>query len=81
MKLKLKRTLHWVILCAAARLGIDSTPMEGVDDELIGEVFEKELDGYVCEVALVLGYHDSEEDYNAKLPKSLLSQEQVVQVL
>ena len=24
------------------------------------EVFEKELDGYVCEVALVLGYHDSE---------------------
>lgn len=66
---------------AAARLGIDSTPMEGVDAELIGEVFEKELDGYVCEVALVLGYHDSEEDYNAKLPKSRLSQEQVVQVL
>ncbi len=72
----LGNTMH-----AAARLGIDSTPMEGVDAELIGEVFEKELDGYVCDVALVLGYHDSAEDYNAKLPKSRLAKEQVIQVL
>ena len=66
---------------AAARLGIDSTPMEGVDAELISEIFEKELDGYICDVALVLGYHDSAEDYNAKLPKSRLAKEQVIQVL
>lgn len=72
----LGNTMH-----AAARLGIDSTPMEGVDAELIGEIFADELNGYVCDVALVLGYHDKAEDYNAKLPKSRLAAEQVIQVL
>ncbi|MGB2077504.1 MAG: nitroreductase family protein [Pseudoalteromonas tetraodonis] len=72
----LGNTMH-----AAARLGIDTTPMEGVDAQLIGEEFASELDGYVCDVALALGYHDAEEDYNAKLPKSRLSKEQVIQVL
>ena len=72
----LGNTMH-----TAARLGIDSTPMEGVDAELISEIFEKELDGYVCSVALVLGYHDNAEDYNAKLPKSRLPAESVIQVL
>ncbi|WP_372763326.1 NAD(P)H-dependent oxidoreductase [Pseudoalteromonas sp.] len=72
----LGNTMH-----VAARLGIDSTPMEGVDAELIGEAFAKELDGYVCDVALALGYHHQSEDYNAKLPKSRLAAEQVIQVL
>ncbi|WP_372862269.1 nitroreductase family protein, partial [Pseudoalteromonas sp.] len=72
----LGNTMH-----AAARLGIDTTPMEGVDAQLIGEEFASELDGYVCDVALALGYHDAEEDYNAKLPKSRLSKEQIIQVL
>ncbi|WP_288988116.1 nitroreductase family protein [uncultured Pseudoalteromonas sp.] len=72
----LGNTMH-----AAARLGIDTTPMEGVDAQLIGEEFASELDGYICDVALALGYHDAEEDYNAKLPKSRLSKEQVIQVL
>ncbi|MBH0072467.1 nitroreductase family protein [Pseudoalteromonas sp. NZS127] len=74
--ISLGNTMH-----AAARLGIDSTPMEGVDAQLLGEIFSKELDGYVCDVALALGYHDSAEDYNAKLPKSRLDAEQVIQVL
>lgn len=74
--LALGNTLH-----VLARLGIDSTTMEGVDSEMIGEVFAKELDGYQCEVALVIGYHHTEEDYNAPLPKSRLAQEQVLQVL
>lgn len=74
--LALGNTLH-----VLARLGIDSTTMEGVDSELIGEIFEKELDGYVCNVGLAIGYHHSEEDYNAKLPKSRLAKEEVVKVL
>lgn len=74
--LALGNTLH-----TAARLGVDSTPMEGIDAELIGKTFSKELDGYICDVALVLGYHSSEEDYNAGLPKSRLAAEQVIQVL
>ena len=74
--LALGNTLHIL-----ARLGIDSTPMEGVDSELISEIFAEELDGYQCNVALAMGYHHSEEDFNAKLPKSRLPMEKVLQVL
>ncbi|CAH0530408.1 nitroreductase family protein [Vibrio hippocampi] len=55
-----------------ARLEIGSTPMEGVDAELISKEFEQELDGYVCEVALAMGYPKQEEDYNHGLPKARL---------
>ncbi|WP_121627901.1 nitroreductase family protein [Poseidonibacter antarcticus] len=63
--LALGNTLHTL-----ARLKIDSTPMEGIDTDLVNEEFKKELDGYQCDVALAIGYHHIEEDYNAKLPKS-----------
>jgi len=74
--LALGNTLHTL-----ARLGIDSTTMEGVDSELIGEVFADELGGYVCDVALAIGYHDETEDYNQPLPKSRLALEEVLKVL
>lgn len=64
-----------------ARLKVDSTPMEGVDAELIGELFEDELGGFVCEVALAVGYHLEGEDYNHGLPKSRLAAEDVIQVI
>jgi len=64
-----------------ARLKIDSTPMEGVDSELVSEIFAKELGGYECEVALAIGYHDQSEDYNAKLPKSRLAMDKVLTVI
>lgn len=72
----LGNTLHTL-----ARLSIDSTTMEGIDSELISDIFATELDGYVCDVALAIGYHDKEQDYNQPLPKSRLSAEQVIQVL
>lgn len=59
-------TLHTL-----ARLRIDSTPLEGIDTELVNEEFKRELGGYRCDVALAIGYHH-EEDHNAKLPKSRL---------
>lgn len=68
-------------LHVAARLGLDATPMEGVDKDLIGEVFHKELGGYVCEVALALGYHLEGQDYNHGLPKARLPLEDVVTVI
>ena len=43
-----------------ARLKIDSTTMEGIDSELIGEIFAKELDGHECHVALAIGYRDNQ---------------------
>lgn len=64
-----------------ARLGIDSTTMEGVDSELIGMEFKQELGGYQCDVALAMGYHHPDEDYNATLPKSRLDLRSVLTVL
>ncbi|MBL4763293.1 MAG: nitroreductase family protein [Gammaproteobacteria bacterium] len=64
----LGNTLHTL-----ARLKIDSTPMEGIDTDLVNAEFKSELDGYLCDVALAIGYHHVEDDYNAKLPKSRLS--------
>lgn len=69
------------LLHTLARLGIDSTPMEGVDSALIGEEFKQELDGHVCEVALAIGYHKEGEDYNHGLPKARLPLEDVITTL
>lgn len=69
------------VLHTVARLGIDSTPMEGVDSELIGSIFKDELDGYVCEVALALGFHLDGSDYNNGRPKARLALNDVVTVL
>jgi len=63
--LALGNTLHTL-----ARLKIDATPMEGIDTDLVNAAFKKELNGYQCDVALAIGYHHPDEDYNAKLPKS-----------
>jgi len=69
------------LLHTLARLGIDSTPMEGVDPEHIGQLFEQELDGHVCEVALAIGYHQDGEDYNHGLPKARMHMDDVIEVL
>jgi len=69
------------LLLAAARLGIDATPMEGVDVERIDAAFAQELDGHVCHVAVALGYHDPETDYNRKLPKGRLDLADILTVL
>ena len=65
------------VLHTLARMEIDSTPMEGIDVESVNNEFKTELDGYLCELALAIGYrHD--DDYNAKLPKSRLAINQIV---
>lgn len=70
--LALGNTLHTL-----ARLRIDSTPIEGLDTELVNEEFKKELGGYRCEVALAIGYHHP-DDHNAKLPKSRLHLDEIL---
>ena len=70
--LALGNTLHTL-----ARLKIDSTPLEGIDTELVNKEFKKELDGYWCDVALAIGYHHT-DDFNSKLPKSRLQMDKVL---
>lgn len=69
------------LLHTLARLGIDSTPMEGVDAELLGEIFKDELDGHICEVAISIGYHKDGEDWNNGLPKARLAKEQIFSII
>lgn len=70
------------VLHTLARLQIDSTPMEGVDAKMIGEIFGKELgEDYECSFALAMGYHKSPEDYNNGLPKARLAQEDIIVTL
>ncbi len=69
----LGNTLHTL-----ARLKIDSTPLEGIDTDRVNEEFKNELKGYECNVALAIGYHHEEEDYNLKLPKSRRSLESIL---
>jgi len=61
-----------------ARLRIDSTPLEGIDIDRVNEEFKEELDGYQCDVALAIGYHHPDDDYNAKLPKSRFKLEKIL---
>ncbi|MCM1958663.1 oxygen-insensitive NAD(P)H nitroreductase [Acinetobacter modestus] len=63
-------------LFAAGLEGIDATPMEGFDRELINKEFELTEKGLKASVIVSLGYR-SENDFNAKLPKSRLSDEVV----
>lgn len=68
-------------LAALARLGIDSTPMEGVDAEMIGKIFAEELgEDYECTFALAIGYH-SDSDYNHGKPKARLPKKDVIQII
>lgn len=71
--LALGNTLH-----VLARLRIDSTPLEGIDIDLVNEEFKVELDGYQCDVALAIGYRHPENDFNATLPKSRLSMDNIL---
>ena len=60
------------LLFAAGLEGIDATPMEGFDRDLINQEFDLAEKGLKASVIVSLGYR-SETDFNAKLPKSRLA--------
>lgn len=78
----MKDVQHWMdkqvylnigaFLLGVSALGIDATPMEGIDVKSIDEEFGLREKGYTSLVAVTLGYHDEQKDYNASLPKSRL---------
>lgn len=64
------------VLLGAAQLGIDATPMEGVDLKAINEEFDLAAKGYTALAVVSFGYR-AEGDFNdpAKTPKSRLPEE------
>lgn len=64
------------LLLGAALLGIDSTPIEGINNIKLNETLALEQKGLTSVVVASLGYH-AIDDFNAKLPKSRLPEEQI----
>lgn len=65
-------------LLGVSALGIDATPMEGIDTKVLDEEFGLREKGYASEVVVTLGYKDPANDYNAALPKSRLPYEDIL---
>jgi nitroreductase/dihydropteridine reductase len=61
------------LLLGAAMLGIDATPMEGIDTKALDEALGLRERGFTAVVACALGYH-ADSDFNARLPKSRLAE-------
>lgn len=81
-KQDMKDAQHWMdkqvylnigqFLLSVATLGIDATPMEGIETKVLDEEFGLREKGYSSLVVVPLGYRDPKADYNAALPKSRL---------
>ena len=65
-------------LLGVAALGIDATAMEGIDTQAVDDVLNLTEQGYTSILAVTLGYHHSENDINARLPKSRLPESAIM---
>lgn len=57
------------LLLGASLVGVDASPLEGFDQQILDKEFDLASKGYTSLVVITLGYH-SENDYNAHQPKS-----------
>ena len=64
------------MLLAAGIEHIDATPIGGFDEKIISDELGLEAKGLIPSVIMTLGFR-SETDFNAKLPKSRLSEEEI----
>ena len=64
------------ILLGAGALGIDAVPIEGVDLEVLNQVFDLPSQGLTAVAVVALGYQ-AEDDFNAQLPKSRFPEEEL----
>lgn len=65
------------ILLGAGALGVDAVPIEGVDTDILNEEFDLPSRGYSALAMVALGYR-AEQDFNASLPKSRLSEDEIM---
>lgn len=64
------------LLLGVAALGIDAVPMEGFDSKILDEELELSKNGLKPIAIVPIGYR-SNDDFNAKLPKSRLSEREL----
>lgn len=65
------------LMTAAAALGVDATPMEGLDPKAFDQILGLEGSGYAAVMACAVG-HRAEDDAYAKLPKVRFAKEELV---
>ena len=65
------------LLLGAGALGIDACPIEGFSPEAVDEALGLKTKGLRSRVMVALGYR-SEDDFNARLPKSRLPESAVI---
>ncbi len=68
------------LLLGAPALGLDATPIEGFDPAALDEILDLKSQNLHSVVVAAIGYR-SDEDFNADLPKSRLTQDDIVTVL
>ncbi|MEO1150468.1 MAG: oxygen-insensitive NAD(P)H nitroreductase [Pseudomonadota bacterium] len=84
----LKDLQHWMdkqvylnlgqFMLAAAALGLDTTPMEGIDVQALDKEFGLREKGYSSLAIVCVGQSDGQQDYNAHLPKSRFPQSEII---
>lgn len=87
----LKDVQHWMdkqvylnlgaFLLGVSALGIDATPMEGIEINELDKQLGLREQGCTGLVVVPIGYHDPENDYNAKLPKSRLPETEILTLI
>jgi len=68
------------LLLGVAALGIDAVPMEGFDAKVLDEELGLRKKGYTAIAVVGLGYR-SDNDFNAKLPKSRLKEDEIITII
>jgi len=86
-----KDVQHWMdkqvylnlgaFLLGVSTLGIDSTPMEGIEINELDKQLGLREQGFTALVVVTIGYHHEEDDYNAKLPKSRLPETDTITLI
>lgn len=84
-----KDAIHWAekqvylnlgnFLLGVAAMGLDALPMEGCDMKVLDEEFGLREKGFTASFVVAVGKH-KEEDFNAHLPKSRLSQDEIIEM-
>lgn len=69
------------LLLGVAAMGIDATPIEGILPEELDKILDLPSKDLHSIVAVTIGYSSEADDYNAKLPKSRLPEEEIFTTL